>query len=188
MPINMQTINRHINEKHGGRKGLLNHIKFSAMSTIGFFKKHQQIPSTIGRLVFVCKGNICRSPLGEEVAKQTQNYRTASFGLDTTTGKPAFAPIVDISKKLGYSLEHHKTTAVEDHQHQHDDLIICVEPKHLKLVQKKFPKSQVVLLGLFLNTPKAYIHDPYSSNLTYKENCSKDIIEATKNLLKKMGD
>ena len=55
-----------------------------------------RLPDSVQSVLFVCKGNICRSPLAEVyfrslVEKDGRRITVRSAGLETTPGKPADA-------------------------------------------------------------------------------------------------
>ena len=82
-------VTHYIKNRFGSKRGLLNAVTYSIRSLLGFYKKHQAVSlSKSTRFIFICSGNICRSPLAEYVAKQ-QGAQAISFGLHTRGGDPA---------------------------------------------------------------------------------------------------
>jgi len=69
-----------------------------------------------GRIVFVCEGNTCRSPLAEAIARQMfggDGSRFASAGLDARPGQPAAAPARQAAADLGLDLDGHRSRALD---------------------------------------------------------------------------
>ncbi len=67
---------------------------------------------TAGRVVFVCEGNTCRSPLAEVIARQMfggDGSRFASAGLDARPGQPAAPPARQAAADLGLDLAAHRS-------------------------------------------------------------------------------
>src|SRR3546814_6470308 len=65
--------------------------------------------SRVKRLVFVCQGNICRSPIAHAMAaKLIDRYPVASIGLATTTGAPAFETARDVAQQFSVDLTSHR--------------------------------------------------------------------------------
>ena len=144
------------------------------------------IPANIGRVVFVCKGNICRSPLAHVVFQLNSRLPVASFGLDTTTGCPAHPPIIFQSKLQGYDLSNHLTTSVVDFKPQENDLYVCTEIHHVDGLKKIINTDRIILLGLFADSKRAYIHDPYNTGSEYTSMIVSYIIASTKKLASKL--
>ena len=70
-----------IRHKHGRLKGFLRHIGYQVVYLIGGMRHFTRIDwSQVRRLVFVCKGNICRSAYAA-ARSQTLGYPATSFGL-----------------------------------------------------------------------------------------------------------
>lgn len=137
-------------------------------------------PATVRRLVFLCHGNICRSPYGEAIAK-ARGWETASFGLSTTTGNPAHPPIAEYAAEKSIDLSDHRATAVQDFTPQDGDLLIAMEVRHLaKLAAhpelRAFPR---VLLGSYHSPPMHHLHDPYSLDPAYLPTCMDRVERAT---------
>ena len=127
---------------------------------------------TVSRLVFLCHGNICRSPFAEALAK-ARGMETSSFGLSTTTGNPAHPPIVASAKERGIDLSAHRATALEDFSPQAGDLLVAKEVRHLRRLAELESLRDLprVLLGTFAHPPVPHLHDPYKLNPAYLETC-----------------
>ncbi|MBK8186883.1 MAG: hypothetical protein IPK77_06345 [Cellvibrio sp.] len=88
----------------GSKKGLLRYYTYEFLRILGVYSKFKRVDFTkVKRLVFVCHGNICRSPLGEAVARH-HNIPTTSFGLDTRGGDPADPRAIAWASLNGYNL------------------------------------------------------------------------------------
>ena len=85
----------------------------------------------VRRLVFVCHGNICRSAYAWGVARDL-GLNAASFGLSTSTGKPAHEPARQAAIALGHPIEDHVTVRVQDFVPQPGDYLLGMEHRHLR--------------------------------------------------------
>ena len=70
------------------------------------------------RVVFVCSGNTCRSPLAEVLARSLLrasglDVEVLSAGLDAATGTPAAAAARKVAREAGLSLEAHRSRRVD---------------------------------------------------------------------------
>jgi len=174
-----------INNRFGSKKGLLNSLKFGIYLLAGKYNFATHLDfNVINRFVFVCSGNICRSPLGEIVIKE-MGGNSISFGLDTRGGDKADPRIVAFGKNNGLDLSKHITQRVDQYTPQSGDLLIGMEPSHLAKLQTLFPNNQITSLGLWLPFKRVYLHDPYSANIEYFNRCAKEIVLASRIFYKK---
>lgn len=165
----------------GSKKGLLRYYTYEFLRILGVYSKFKRVDFTkVKRLVFVCHGNICRSPLGEAVARH-HNIPTTSFGLDTRGGDPADPRAIIWASSNGYNLNEHQTKRVDQYAPMDGDLLIGMEPKHTREIERRFEKQpvQITLIGLWLESPLAYLHDPYNTNDAYFNRCEQFVSEAT---------
>src|SRR5215207_8062517 len=71
--------------------------------------------TTVFRILFVCTGNTCRSPLAEAIARAEierrgwKNVEVASAGLSAAEGSPATAEAVAVAGRAGIGLEGHRS-------------------------------------------------------------------------------
>lgn len=138
---------------------------------------------SVRRLVFLCHGNICRSPFAAYVAKNA-GRSTASFGLSTTTGLPAHPPVQAIAKTKGYDLTPHHSMTVEDFTSLPGDLLVAMEVRHLRKLAavERLRSVPRILLGCHLDLPIPHLHDPYSLGERYMKTCLERIEKAVFNL------
>lgn len=124
----------------------------------------------VRRLVFVCHGNICRSAFADVLAKGA-GMNSTSFGLSTSSGKAAYSGTLRTAADMGYALDAHRTTKVEDYVPAGGDLLLAMETRHLRKLAadprlKHLPRN---LLGVYGSTP--HLHDPYELNDAYMRIC-----------------
>jgi len=169
-----------IQNRYGSKKGFVRFIYYYFLQALN--KKHDVIPEGISRVVFVCKGNICRSAAAEAYFKSRNSLDCCSLGLDTTSGKPANARICSVAKKYGVNLDSHLTTAVSDFIPKAGDFYVCMEPAHIKQLNQKLGDVPAVLLGLFGSPKMSYIHDPYNANDEFADYCTQYILAAVDQL------
>lgn len=176
----------YIYNQFGSKKGLLTSLKFQFCYYAGRYTEFMQPNfSKIKRFVFVCKGNICRSALAESVMKKA-GRDAISFGLDTRGGDKADPRMIAFGKECGFDLTAHITKPVVKYVPLVHDLLIGMEPSHLKQLHALFPDHQVTTLGLWLPKKKIYLHDPFSANMVYFNRCAKDIVTATEYLYRNL--
>lgn len=131
-------------------------------------------PENVRRVVFVCHGNICRSAFADVLATQA-GLNSTSFGLSTSSGKGCYPGTLRTAAEMGYTLDAHRTTKVEDYVPLDGDLLLAMETRHLRKLAadarlNHLPRS---LLGLYGSTP--HLHDPYELCDAYMLTCLRRI-------------
>lgn len=167
------TLSEKIKNRYGSKRGLLRYVNYELLRMLGAYRRFKKIDYTaVTRLVFVCKGNICRSSLAEAVARK-QGVPSISFGLDTRGNAPADPRAIAWAAANGYDLRQHITVRVDQYQPQAGDLLVGMEPQHAYELAQRFAQApvQITVLGLWLPRPFAYLHDPYNTNARYFDRC-----------------
>lgn len=123
------------------------------------------------RLVFVCLGNINRSAFAEGVAAAS-GLHTASIGLSTTTGNPAFHMAIDTARHFGIDLQAHRATDFTDYEYRPGDLLLAMEIRHAhRLADQGIPQQAIALLGHWATPHRIHIHDPHTLSSAYFRTC-----------------
>lgn len=159
---------------YGSKSGLAQAFRVTVNYRLGKYKKYKQVNwLKVKRLVFVCKGNVCRSPFAESVAKQC-GLPAASYGLVTNPGT-AVNPIASrIALQLGVDMTEHRTKKFNVEELEDGDLIIGMEPSHCESHWYAGVRVDVqfALLGLLKSVnKKPYLHDPYGLSESYYYYC-----------------
>jgi protein-tyrosine phosphatase len=138
-------------------------------SPVYLLSRNRLFDRNIRHIVFVCKGNICRSAFSEHYLKHflsRENFRIESGGLDVDQGN--FSPIdaVAISKKFKVDLSRHHSRGLSCCDLQNADLILTMEfAQYLRLIAI-YPeyKGKIRLLRDFAPWPERLfcnIFDPF---------------------------
>ncbi len=132
-------------------------------------------------VIFVCLGNICRSPMGEAVFKRmveeeglTSSFSVLSFGTsDCEEGNPVYPPAARVLKEKGYDFTHRaKMISLADIKNA--DYVLCMDKgNYSKLVSLAGVNyaDKIYLPGRFLPGKKE-IDDPWYTRdfeRTYRE-------------------
>ena len=145
----------------------------------------------VERLVFVCQGNICRSPFAQFAAESKYSgLPVASFGLATTTGCPADSMAIDVAADYGLDLDSHRATDLTDFELLHGDLLLVMEDRHIGPLKAQCldEKFQICLLGLWCRPRFALLYDPHCHSREYFAACFDRIDRAVTNLLREYRD
>lgn len=113
--------------------------------------------------MFVCTGNICRSPFAEAIGR-THGFCAESCGTKTRGGLPANESAQRYAKDHRIDLSMHRTQRWQDIQKrlQPADLVIATELRHLLFIRKTAKKRgcEVVLMSALLDQFRR-VSDPY---------------------------
>lgn len=172
----------------GGRRGFVTLL--ITQLKLKLFKKdieYMSLPARVDRVVFVCKGNICRSALAEWVFKKYSHVPTASFGVDTTTGFSANPRIANLATLFDIDMRAHQTTAQPDFVAASHDLYVCVEPSHARVLNSTMPGQPILYLGSMLDNPCTYLHDPHTASDDFALRSVATIITAVERLALLLG-
>jgi len=99
------------------------------------------------RVVFVCSGNICRSPMAAEYAR----HRAAGAGLVSLVvdsagllgieGAPASATAVRVLREQDLDLSSHRSRGFAEVDARSADLVIVMTAAHLHEIAERFPAA-----------------------------------------------
>lgn len=180
-------VSNYILDNFGSRYGLLNYSKYRMEQLLGGYRPYQQLQwERVERFIFICKGNICRSPLAWAYAAH-QGAATESFGIDCRDDMPADPRAVDFAAGLGIDLSAHRTRNIRQLEPRPGDLLVVMEPAHLPPVAQYGSSAQTTLAGLWMPWSTPYIHDPYSSTSRYFQRCETNVVAAVSRMLALRG-
>ena len=107
------------------------------------------------RLLFVCSGNTCRSPLAEALARNLApasnlgDVEVRSAGTSALPGSPASGGARRAAHRHGLSLEGHSATRLSPELVQWADKVLAMGPSQLEAVGALGGGEKAVLLGAF---------------------------------------
>ena len=119
------------------------------------------------KIVFLCYGNICRSPLAARLAEQRLNgIAIESAGFHEHTGRVCPEKMLRIGRSFGIDLSGHRSARVTREQLDHAGLVVAMDLENLARLRSEFPEiaNRATLLGLFGNPHRTAIADPYLAN------------------------
>ena len=144
------------------------------------------VPEAPRRLLFVCKGNICRSPFAARLAglrlagsaAGPVECRSAGFRVSRETKSPPQA--VEACRRFGVSLDDHVSVALDEELMRSSDAVVVMEAAHHALLVRQYPgyRDRVLLLPLFAPATSGIggharynITDPYGRPVRDFEAC-----------------
>lgn len=119
---------------------------------------HTDVNSKPTRILFVCLGNICRSPTAHGVFERMLEQRglNGHYEIDSAgtaayhVGKAPDPRTRAAALRRGYSLEHLRARAVQDEDFNHYDFILAMDEANLRDLRVRCPGHYAGHLGLFL--------------------------------------
>lgn len=159
-------------ELYGGKRGLIEHSKARVLFALGLHRNVRNINWTaVCRLVFVCAGNICRSPYASARARSL-GVAADSFGLQAADGAPADPVAARNALLRGVDLSSHCSAKAEPPSFSKGDLIVVFEPGHLpEIVRLTGGEIPVSLLGVWVEPVRPHLQDPYGRGDRYFQEC-----------------
>lgn len=103
------------------------------------------------RVLFVCTGNTCRSPMAEVQARARaaeaglEDVVFESAGAATTEGMPASRPARRVAAAHGIDLDSHRSRPLTRELVQSADLIIAMTSRHLAAAERLDPEAPAIL-------------------------------------------
>lgn len=144
--------------------------------------------SLVRRLVFVCKGNVCRSPFAAAVSNKL-GIQAVSCGLDVTRPSSPEQNAVKCGLMTGVDISGHTALSINCIRLHSDDCLVVAEPEQAQQLSQDVMRvgCQITLLGLWREPPVARIPDPYGRSLADFELAYSLIETAVHGLAKGLG-
>lgn len=180
-------MNQWLAERYGSRSGFVLTWWHSLRYILGSYRDYRQVDwASVERLVFVCKGNICRSAYAEAVARSL-GVESISCGIDTIQGAAADGQAIRTAALKGIDLRTHKTTPLQSLNLKKSDLLIAMEPWQVEHLERQLGKGyKCTLLGLWGEGVRPHIHDPFGVSAAYFTNCFNYIENSVHEIAKKV--
>ncbi len=147
-------------------------------------------------ILFVCLGNICRSPFAERIAslQLSRQGRTdllcRSAGIRASQAAKAPAEACEAAARYGLSLADHRPQQLSHELVRDSDLIVVMEPGQVSTLKAAYPEAadRIVLLPLFdrkraSGYARFHIEDPFMKPLPAFEACYARIERSVEALL-----
>ena len=177
-------------------RALRAHLRHLLWLAKGAGMRNPPLPQQVDSILFVCKGNICRSPFAEHVARRhareagLEHIRFLSAGI--TANQAASCPLeaVDVAASMNVALDGHRPTRLTQAIVDEVDLLVVMEPAQVDEVGRHWPtaREKVWLLPLLDPLPadayeRCHIVDPFGQPREAYERCYERIDRATREMV-----
>lgn len=114
-------------------------------------------PLVTRRVLFVCHGNLCRSPTAEAVLRRMARDMGLALDIDSAgtavwkAGQPAALESVEAAEARGYDLSGLRARALDDSDFDRFDRIVALDRANLAVMERRRPTASVSRLSLLLS-------------------------------------
>ena len=142
----------------------------------------------------ICLGNICRSPLAEELLRTKLNDDFVVDSCGTSAyheGKQPDKRSILVAQKKGIDISAQKSRPLSEEDYHHFDVLLCMDRSVLSTVLNRAPagtdtaKIKLFLAEADMNDHQGEVPDPYYGDLTGFQDCYNLIDRATDTIAKK---
>lgn len=149
------------------------------------------------KIMFVCTGNVCRSPMAHYYMQKRvkdlnieNDFLISSCGVYACTGERATQNAIFVMKEYNVDMENHRATNIADTNIEDYDYIITLTTRQKEQVRYFYPKisDNIYTLREFVDKDELYkdIDDPWGLNITVYKDCAHEIVEKVDKLIEKL--
>ena len=137
------------------------------------------------KILIICTGNICRSPIAEQLLQQARpDKHISSAGIATEAAKLSGHDIDKTAREVaeanGVNLQPHSARQADRHLIADHDLVLVLEQKQKEILSQRYPEARgkIMRLGQWQAGGKD-IADPYKKSKDFHQQVLSELQQAT---------
>lgn len=129
------------------------------------------------KILFVCTGNTCRSPMAEGIFKKLLSDKNitdiecSSAGIFAMTGDEVTPNSVKACERFGVDISSHRARRINEYILDETDKFVCMTAQHASSLSLYVPQEKIIVLG-------GGIPDPFGGDLETYMICANSIKNA----------
>ena len=135
------------------------------------------------KILFICTGNTCRSPMAEAMMKEKCRDRNdieiASCGLCAFSGDSATDESIETMRQYGIDISGHRARPFSMYMVSEYDIFCVMTESHVQTLSQLVPKNKLLILG-------GGIPDPYGQGQDAYKKCAEKIDKALNGMLSEL--
>lgn len=173
------------------------YLRIRTLDAMGFtYLNKSYPPRTACSFLFVCFGNIMRSPMCEALMKRavsswTRDIVIVSAGLNAVPGRIAHPWGIAAAKEFGIALENHRAQVLTSEMVTKAEVVFAMDYENMVQLRSRYPeaKDKLYMLGAFGGANLSpEINDPYYSGEDGTRQCYKMLQICINNLVSTLLD
>jgi protein-tyrosine-phosphatase/predicted ATP-grasp superfamily ATP-dependent carboligase len=150
-----------------------------------------RMPKPVRSVLFVCHGNIIRSPMAAVLLRQfledagDHTFSVISAGLAAKTGRLADERALVVAKEFGVSLDDHRAQLLSRELVDNSDLVFVMDFVNEAKLLLKYPDAEhkVFMLAGAPEARSIEVQDPYEGNADDIRRCYADLVSRVRHLV-----